>query len=143
MLPLQLRVDLGTMAMKGYSTYSIALRLKPHISLFNVISRTLVRGVLLFCQDAVGVFYSLSWLGWFVKVTNHTGLWDVCSPDSLRATHQVCFYDLKHGIRIYGFRSTRPCMIIKVLATKAKFLEPSAYSTIINSTMILWLSVNL
>ena len=33
------------------------------IRLFNVISRTLVVGVLPLCREAVGVFYSPSWLG--------------------------------------------------------------------------------
>ena len=31
---------------------------------FNFISRALVGGVLPLCRDAVGVFYSPSWLGW-------------------------------------------------------------------------------
>ena len=33
------------------------------IRLFSVISRTIVGGILLLCRDAVGVFYSPSWLG--------------------------------------------------------------------------------
>ena len=48
-LLLQVRVDLGVMAMKRYSAFPIRL--------FSVISRTLVgRGVLSLCRDAVGVF---------------------------------------------------------------------------------------
>ena len=65
MLPLQARVDLGVMAMKGYSTFPKAPALLDlTIRLFSVISRTLVGGgVLPLCRGAVGVFYSPSWLG--------------------------------------------------------------------------------
>ena len=35
------------------------------IRLFNIISRTLVGGELAFGRDAVGIFYSPSWMGWY------------------------------------------------------------------------------
>ena len=38
------------------------------IRLFNVISRTLIRGVLHLCRNSVGVFYSPSQLGWLCDV---------------------------------------------------------------------------
>ena len=41
MLPLRVRVDLGVMAMKGYSTFPRALELEPHHQMqFNVMPRT-------------------------------------------------------------------------------------------------------
>ena len=56
MLPLQARVDLEVMAMKGYlhspklqHYWNLAIRL------FSVIFRTLEGGVLLFCKDAVSI----------------------------------------------------------------------------------------
>ena len=72
-LPRRARVDLGAMAIKGYSTpYSP----RPQhcwnltIRLFSVISRTLVgRGVLPLCRGAVSVFYSPNRLGnWIVWI---------------------------------------------------------------------------
>ena len=54
MLLLPVRVDLGAMAMNGYSTFS-----KSTIRLFNVNNRTLFGGLLL-CRDSVNVFYSCS-----------------------------------------------------------------------------------
>ena len=43
MLPLWARMDLGAMAMKGYSAFPKApASLEPHQRLFSVISRTLV-----------------------------------------------------------------------------------------------------
>ena len=56
------RVDLGAMAMKGYSAFPKApALLKPYHQIFRVMSRIFVRGVVPLCKDAVGVFYS--WLG--------------------------------------------------------------------------------
>ena len=40
---------------------------------------------------------------------------------------------LEHSLRIHGFRLTWPCLIIEVLATRAKFLEPSDYCIVISS----------
>ena len=61
-LPLRVRVDVGAMAIKATPPPS-----KPQhqwnltIRLFNVISRTRIRGgVLPFCRGAVSVFYSPS-----------------------------------------------------------------------------------
>ena len=60
-LPLRARVDLGAMAMKGYSTFpKLQHSWNLTIRLFSVISRTLVRGVLPLCRGAVSVFYSPS-----------------------------------------------------------------------------------
>ena len=65
MLPLRARVDLGAMAMKGYSTFPKAPALQDlTIRFFSVISRTLVvGGGLPLCRGAVSVFYSPSRLG--------------------------------------------------------------------------------
>ena len=64
MLPARAGVDLGVIAMKGYSTFLKALAfLEPQhqITLFHI--RTLVDGwgggeILSLCRDIVGVFYS-------------------------------------------------------------------------------------
>ena len=61
----RVKVDLGAMAMKGYSAFPKSPR-SLAIILFNVISRTLVKGVVLDCRDVVGVFYSPTWLS-FLK----------------------------------------------------------------------------
>ena len=59
------RVDLGAMAMKGYSTFpkTLALLTLHYKSVLSIISRTLVEGVLSLFRDAVGIFYSLRQLG--------------------------------------------------------------------------------
>ena len=64
MLPFQARVDLGAMAIKGYSAspkpqyyWSLTVRM------FSVISKTFVGGDLPLCREAVGVFYRVSRLG--------------------------------------------------------------------------------
>ena len=63
MLPLQARVDLALMAMKGYPAFPKApTLLEPHHQILSVISRTLVGGILLLSRKAVVVFYSPSWL---------------------------------------------------------------------------------
>ena len=53
---------------------------------------------------------------------------------SLNATHHICLYGLEHGLGTYGFRSTWPCLIIEVLGTQVRFLEPSGYLTVIKCT---------
>ena len=50
---------------------------------------------------------------------------------SLSVSHWLD-YGLEHGLGIYGFRSTWPCLIIKVLATWVKLLEPSSLFSVIN-----------
>ena len=73
-----------------------------------------------------------------MKVMNSTELWDVdLTQDSPSATHQIClngfkFASMVHNLRIHCLRLSWPCLIIKVLATQAKFLEPSDYCTVIN-----------
>ena len=46
---------------------------------------------------------------------------------SLLDSCQSCLYGLEYGIGIHDFRPTWRCLIDKVLATPAKFLEPSDY----------------
>ena len=46
-----------------------------------------------------------------------------------RFTSMVC-----NSLKIYGFRPTWSCLIIKVLTTQTKFLEQSGYCTVINYT---------
>ena len=53
------RVDLGVIAMKGYSPSSKTLGLEPHNQMqYSVIPKTHVEEVLHVCRDAVGIFYS-------------------------------------------------------------------------------------
>ena len=64
-LPLRVRVNLETMAMKGHSNFPKApsdglVSYLGHLSWSEV-------GVLPFCRDAVGVFYSPNLLGWKLK----------------------------------------------------------------------------
>ena len=71
-LLLQAKVDLGVMAMKRYSTFPKApALLKAHYQmLFNVISRTLVRGrVLLLSKDAI----DLVWFSLFNGISTFVG----------------------------------------------------------------------
>ena len=49
-LPIQARVNLGAMAMKGYSAFP------KDLALFSVVHRTLIEEVLSICRDAVCVF---------------------------------------------------------------------------------------
>ena len=51
-------------------------------------------------------------------------------------THQICHTDLEHSLRIYSFRRTENCLIVKILATQAKFLESSGYCTVIKCAFI-------
>ena len=60
-LPLQIRTDLGVMAMKRYSSELSCWGFT--IKWFCVILRTLNRKVLPFCKHTVGVLYSPNWLG--------------------------------------------------------------------------------
>ena len=61
-LPLQDRVDLGAMVMKGYSTFpKTPALLEPHHQIFNDISRAFTnKDVLLLSRDAISVFYNPS-----------------------------------------------------------------------------------
>ena len=67
MLPLQARVDLEAMLMKGCFTFPKApALLEPHHQTSDWLlsyQDTRWRGVLPLCREAVGVFYSLSQLG--------------------------------------------------------------------------------
>ena len=68
-----------------------------------------------------------------VKVMNHTWLWNSDSNQySLNNIHQIYLYGLGHSLRICSYRPTWPCMLVKVLTTQAKFIEPSDYCTVIN-----------
>ena len=53
-----------------------------------------------------------------------------CKMPSSSATCQIYFYGLEHSPRIHSCRPTRPCQIVKVLATQVKFLETSVYCTV-------------
>ena len=67
-----------------------------------------------------------------MKMMNHPRLWDAkLAWYSQCATSWICLNSLDHDLRIHGFR---PCLIIKILATQTKFLEPSDYWTVINCT---------
>ena len=61
MLPLRARVELGAMAMKGYSAFPKAPA--PSDFLVSYPGHSLGGGVLPLCREAVGVFYSPSRLG--------------------------------------------------------------------------------
>ena len=72
-----------------------------------------------------------------MKVINHTGLWDAkLTWYSLSATCLICLY----GLEIHSFRLTWLCLIIKVLATQAKFLKASGYCTVISCAFTFWIT---
>ena len=54
----------------------------------------------------------------------HSGFWSTSDP------LQAYPYGLKHG-----FRPTGTCLIIKILATWEKFIQPSEYWTVINCAL--------
>ena len=101
------------------------------------------RGILIFTRPSqkfcnILVTWSTIWqlqiiFAKVMKMTNQTRLWDAnltrCSP---RVTCQTCLYGLEHKIGIHGFRPIWPCLIVKLLTTQAKFLQPSSYWTVIN-----------
>ena len=58
-LPIQARVDLEAMTVKGYSAFPQT----PAIRLYSVITRTLIGRVLPLCGDVAGVFCSPIRLG--------------------------------------------------------------------------------
>ena len=63
-LPFQARVDLGGMAMKGYSVFPKApASLEPHLQIVQCHIQESHCGVLPLCRGAVGVFYNLCRLG--------------------------------------------------------------------------------
>ena len=68
------------------------------IRLFSVISRTLVAGVLPFCREAVGVFYSPSQLDNNAerRTLNLSSSTDMCFPSYLhwRTLQQMCYFSL-------------------------------------------------
>ena len=60
------------------------------------------------------------------KVMKHTGLRDAeFAWYSLSVTWWIFLSSLEHSIGIYSFRPSWPCLIIEVLATWAKFIQPS------------------
>ena len=68
-----------------------------------------------------------------IKVTADSGLWNaVLAWYSPSDSHWICPDGFEHGLGIHGFRTTCHSLIVKVLATRAKFLEPSVYCTLIN-----------
>ena len=74
MLPLGVRVDLGAMAVKGYSTLPKDPEQEPHHQMqFSVIypGHSLGGGFLPLCRDAVGVFSRLSSAQFYLKGTDN------------------------------------------------------------------------
>ena len=60
-----------------------------------------------------------------VKMTDHIKLWY-----TKLAWYSPSATSLEHNLWIEGIR---PCLIVEVLATQAKFFQPSGYCTVINS----------
>ena len=72
-----------------------------------------------------------------VKMVNHAGLWDnEFTWYSPITTHQIWLNGLKHILGIHSFRLIWSSLIIKALATREKFIQPSGYCTEINRTFI-------
>ena len=67
-----------------------------------------------------------------MKVTNCTKLWNTMFTwYSPCATRWIYLYDLKYRLGIHGFRLTWPFLIVELLVTREKCLEPSGYCTVI------------
>ena len=62
-LPFQARVELGAMAIKGYSEFPSITGTLPSDCLVSYLGLSLGAGVLALCRGAVGIFYSPSQLG--------------------------------------------------------------------------------
>ena len=60
-----------------------------------------------------------------VKIKNHAGLWDTkLAWYSLSATRRVGPNDLELDFGIHTFRPSWPHLIVEVLVTRAKYLQP-------------------
>ena len=64
------------------------------------------------------------------------------SKRTMKCRAHILFKCLEHSLGTYNFRPTWPDMIIEVLATDVKFLEPFGYCNVINCTFI-FLTTNL
>ena len=114
--------EIGKIGLKvEYTWFSYWLNLNLEISLNLDVSNILQS------QYFGNVSHKSADLDTFLKVmksTNHTEMWDAeqlaCYSPS--ATSQICFYGLENGLGIHAFRSTSNWLIVKVLATWAKFL---------------------
>ena len=87
------------------------------------------------------MIYNLAAQDDFAKVmkgTKYNGLWNIdlawYSPSDAQ---RIYLSGLDHGFRNNAFRSTWPCLIVEVLVTWPKFLEPSGYCTVINCVFTL------
>ena len=47
------------------------------------------------------------------------------------STHRICIYGSEHGLGIYAWRPSWPCLIAKAHAIRMKFFQPSGYCTLI------------
>ena len=63
-----------------------------------------------------------------------TELWDTELTWYFPTSSRIYLHGLEHSLRIHGFRPTWSCLMIKVFATQAKFLELSGYCTVITFT---------
>ena len=79
MLPLRARVDMGAMAMKGYSAYSksLSLPLLHHHIIDSHMQDIRWWGVLPLWREAVGVFYSPSRLGNCANYLFYIGIFNI------------------------------------------------------------------
>ena len=60
-----------------------------------------------------------------------------CEMLRLSATHRICCYDLNYALGIHSFRPIWPCLIVKLIATWAKFLKPSGCCILLSCTFTL------
>ena len=68
------------------------------------------------------------------------------SPDTLRvllATHWICLSGLEHSLNIHGFNPISPYLIIEVLDTWEKFLQPSGYKRVISNFAFTFDGINI
>ena len=124
--------------MFGYKTIWLNTQLSHHFfsDLFHKLKTKRINDYLKnnsVCQKFCNILVMWGPIQMLLKVTNHIWLWDTkLAWYSQSVTCWICFYDLKHVLRIHCFRLTWLCLIVEFLATWAKFLQLSAYCTLVN-----------
>ena len=72
-----------------------------------------------------------------LKLPTNFGRWDAeIAWYSPSATARFSFNGFENDLTIHTIRPTWLCLIVKVSATRTKFLEPFVYSTVINCAFI-------
>ena len=63
---------------------------------------------------------------------------EILMPDNLSVTHWICLYSSEYKLTIHGLMPISPCLIVEVLTTWGKFIQPSGYNTLIYCAFTLY-----